>query len=94
MFSPESYGYEYRDYDRRKVRSLSIALGDSFQSDDVREFSQRLIRELCDANPPELTSRTFWQLARWCKTGGAYEAGMDYAQRISTEVFGRVIQRR
>ena len=32
--------------------------------------------------------------ARWCKTAGAYEAGMEHAQRISTAVFGRVIERR
>jgi hypothetical protein len=63
MFSPESYGYQYRTYDRRKVRALCIALGDSFQRDDVREFSQRLIHELCDSATPVMTSRTFWQLA-------------------------------
>lgn len=94
MFSPEVYGYEYQNYDRSKVRSLCIALGDSFQRDAVREFSQRLIRDLCDSTSPAMTSRTFWQLAKWCKTGSAYEQGMEYAQRISMEVFGRILQRR
>ena len=94
MFSPESYGYQYQPYDRKKVRSLCIALGDSFQRDDIREFSQRLMCELCDSTYPALTSRTFWQLARWCKTGSAYEEGMDHAQKISIAVFGRIIERR
>jgi len=94
MFSPESYGYRYQTYDRKKVRSLCIAFGDSFQRDDVREFSQRLMRELCDEGSPAMTDRTFRQLAKWCKTGGAYEAGMEYAQKISTAVFGRIIERR
>lgn len=94
MFLPESYGYEYQSYDYSKVRSWCIALGNSLQRDDVREFSQRLMRELCDTTSPAMTSRTFWQLARWCKTGSAYEEGMDHAQRISMAVFGRIIQRR
>jgi hypothetical protein len=94
MFSPESYGYQYQTYDRSKVRSLCIALGDSFQRDEVREFAQRLMRELCDSTSPAMTSRSFWQLARWCKTGSAYEEGMGHAQKISIAVFGRIIERR
>ena len=93
MFSPESLGYQYQTYERSKVRSLCIALGDSFQRDAVREFAQRLMRELCDSNSPMMTSRTFRQLARWCKTGSAYEEGMGHAQKISTAVFGRIIER-
>jgi len=87
-------GYKYQTYDRRKVRSLCIALGEAFHRDDVREFSERLIRELCDEGSPDMKSRTFRQLARWCKTAGAYEAGMEYAQKISMAVFGRIIERR
>jgi hypothetical protein len=94
MFSPESLGYQYQTYERSKVRSLCIALGDSFQRDAIREFSQRLMHELCDSNSPTMTPRTFRQLARWCKTGSAYEEGMDYAQKISIAVFGRIIERR
>lgn len=94
MFLPERYGYVYEHYDRDKIRSLAIALGDSFQRDDVREFSRRLIRELCEPQDPQMTYRTFWQLARWCKTGDAYQAGMEYAQKISSLVFGGVIRRR
>jgi len=87
-------GYKYQTYDRNTVRSLCIALGDAFHRSDVREFSKRLIRELCDEGSPAMTDRTFKQLARWCKTAGAYEAGMEHAQRISTAVFGRIIERR
>lgn len=87
-------GYQYQNYDHSAVRSLCIALADAFHRDDVREFSQRLIHELCDEGSPAMTDRTFWQLAKWCKTGGAYEAGMEYAQKISTAVFGRIIERR
>ena len=94
MFSPEFLGYQYQTYDRSRVRALCIALGDSLQKDAVREFSQRLMRELCGSTSPNMSSRTFWQLARWCKTGGAYEEGMDHAQRISIAVFGRIIERR
>ena len=94
MFSPEQHGYSYQTYDIGKVRSWALGLGDSFQRDDVREFSQRLIEELCGPAAPKMTSRTFWQLARWCKTGSAYVAGMDFAQKISNAVFGRIIQRR
>jgi hypothetical protein len=94
MFNPGDYGYTYQPYDRSRVRSWAIGLGDSIQRDDVREFSQRLIAELCTSDPPKMTSKTFWQLARWCKTGGTYEAGMEFAQRISTAVFGRIIQRK
>lgn len=94
MFSPDRYGYTYQKYDRSNVRSWAMSLGDSFQRDDVGEFSRRLIRELCEADTPQMTSPTFWQLARWCKTGGAYENGMEYAQRISNAVFGRIIKRR
>jgi hypothetical protein len=61
---------------------------------DARELSKRLIRELCDEGSPAMTDRTFKQLARWCKTARAYEAGMDHAQRISTAVFRRIIERR
>jgi len=87
-------GYEYQPYDRNAVRSLCIALGDAFHRDDVREFSKRLIHELCDEGSPAMTDRTFKQLARWCKTGGAFEAGMEHAQKISTTVFGTIIKRR
>jgi hypothetical protein len=87
-------GYKYQTYDRSTVRSLSIALGDAFHRDDVREFSKRLIHELCNEGSPAMTDRTFWQLAKWCKTGGAYEAGMEHAQKISMAVFGRIIERR
>jgi hypothetical protein len=90
----EINGYKYQTYDRNTVRSLCIALGDAFHRSDVREFSKRLIRELCDDGSPAMTDRTFKQLARWCKTAGAYEAGMEHAQRISTAVFGRIIERR
>lgn len=93
-FSPDALGYKYQTYDRVKMRSLCIALGDSFHRDDVREFSRRLIHELCDEGSPHMTSRTFWQLAKWCKTAGAYEAGMEPAQKISRAVFGRIIERR
>jgi negative regulator of replication initiation len=86
--------YKYQFYDRDNVRSLCIALGEAFHRDDVREFSKRLAHELCDEASPAMTDRTFWQLAKWCKTGGAYQAGMEYAQKISTAVFGRVIERR
>jgi hypothetical protein len=94
MFSPQTHGYTYQNYDRSKVRSLCIALGDAFQRDDVRDFSKRLMHELCDCSTPELTSKSFWQLARWCKTGSAYVEGMDHAQKISIAVFGRIIQRK
>jgi negative regulator of replication initiation len=87
-------GHKYQAYDRSKVRSLCIALGDAFHRDDVREFSKRLIHELCDEGSPAMTDRTFKQLARWCKTGGAYEAGMEHAQKISMAVFGRIVERR
>ena len=56
------------------VRSLCIALGDAFHRSDVREFSKRLIRELCDEGSPAMTDWTFKQRASWCKTAGAYEA--------------------
>lgn len=94
MFSPEMYGYTYQNYDRAAVRSWANALGECFRRDDVWEFTQRLIHELCDSPEPQMTSRTFWQLARWCQTGGAYEQGMEYAQKISIVVFGHIIQRR
>jgi hypothetical protein len=87
-------GYKYQTYDRSTVRSLCIALGDAFHSDGIREFSKRLIHELCDEGSPAMTDQTFWQLAKWCKTGGAYQAGMEYAQKISMAVFGRIIERR
>ena len=87
-------GYKYQTYDRSTVRSLCIALGEAFHRDDVREFSQRLIHELSDEGSPAMTDRTFWQLAKWCKTAGAYEAGMEHAQKISLAVFGRIIERR
>jgi hypothetical protein len=87
-------GYKYQAYDRSTVRSLCVALGEAFHRDDVRKFSQRLIHELCDEGSPDMTSRTFWQLAKWCKTAGAYAAGMEHAQNISMAVFGRIIERR
>jgi len=94
VFAPEIYGYQYQSYDREKVRSWAIALGECFHRDDVLDFTRRLIQELCDSRQPQMHERDFWQLARWCQTGGAYERGMDYAQKISTAVFGRIIQRR
>jgi restriction endonuclease Mrr len=93
MFSPQQHGYSYQNYDQEKVRSWAIALGDSIQRDDVREFARRLIHELCEPGAPQMTNRTFRQLARWCKTGGTYEEGMPYAQKISSAVFGQIIQR-
>lgn len=94
MSSPESDEYQFQTYDPSRVRALCIAFGDSFQRDDVREFSRRLIHELCDSGSPAMTSKTFKQLAKWCKTGGAYSEGMEHAQNISLAVFGRIIQRR
>ena len=52
-----------------------------------------LHRTFRDEGSPALTDQTFWQLAKWCKTGGAYQAGMEYAQKISMAVFGRIIER-
>jgi hypothetical protein len=57
-----------------------------------RRFAQRLIHEWCNEGSPAMTDRTFWQLAKWCKTGGAYAVGMEHAQNISMAVFGRIIE--
>jgi hypothetical protein len=93
MFDPDVYGYPFQAFDPNRVRALARSLADSNTRPEVREFSERLVREVCTHCPPTLTERTFAQLARWCKTAGSYERGMGFAQQISLELFGRILQR-
>ncbi len=38
----------------------------------------------------DLTRDTRLQLFQWCHTGGAFQRGVDLAQEICREIYGRV----
>jgi len=94
MFTSHISGCEFENYNRENIRSWAIALGNCLHRSDVWEFTRRLIGEPPDSPQPQITEWTFWQLACWCQTDGAYGQGMEYAQKISMAVFGQIIQRR
>jgi len=74
MFTLHIYGCEFENYNRENIRSWAIALGNCLHRSDVWEFTRRLIGEPRDSPQPQITEWTFWQLACWCQTDGAYGA--------------------
>ncbi len=59
-----------------------------------RSLAKKLRKQLLDAEPPSLDHMTVLQLARWCKTQNPlYRTGMGVARKISTALFGVVLDR-
>ncbi len=95
VFDPASFGYPLNgDFDRPKLRSLIEEFEVVVRREIDRSLAENLIRELLAGENQNITKTTFLQLARWCNTQNPlYWDGMDVARRISTLLFGRILDR-
>lgn len=78
-------------------KELEALIGD-FESAAKRRIdvslAANLRRDVLESDPPSLNRATTLQLARWCKTNNPlYWDGMEIAKKISTLLFGRVLDR-
>ena len=80
--------------DREKLKSLIQAFESAAKRRIDVSLALKLRKELLDTDPPSLSRATILQLAKWCKTNNpVYWDGMEIAQKISTLLFGRVLDR-
>lgn len=82
-------------FDRKLLDSLLAEFESSVRRDVDWSLPRRLRRELLESTPPSVSHRAVLQLAKWCNTDSPlYADGMDAARKISTLLFGCVVDRK
>ena len=94
-FNPESLGYPlHGDFDRSKMRTLIAKFKAVVKRKIDKSLAENLARDLLEGETPNMTKKTFFQLARWCNTQNPlYWDGMDVAREVSVLLFGRIVDR-
>lgn len=94
-FTPESFGYPlHGDFDRSTMRTLIARFTVVVKRRIDKSLAENLVRDLLEGENPNMTKKTFLQLARWCNTQNPlYWDGMDVAREISVVLFGRIVDR-
>lgn len=82
------------DLDKEKLARLLQEFEAATKRRVDRSLAVKLRHEILEPAAPSISRSTMLQLARWCETAGApYQDGMAVAQRISTVLFGLVLDR-
>ena len=80
-------------FDRQQLAVLFSSFRRVVAREQDKSLANRLEQELLRGDPPAVQRQTFLRLARWCKTGGIYQYGMEVARKISLLLFGRILDR-
>jgi hypothetical protein len=81
--------------DRQKLADLILDFEAAAKRSIDKSLAVKLREQVIDASVPSLNQTTILQLARWCKTENPlYWDGMAVAQKISTTLFGLVLDRK
>lgn len=94
MFDPLRFGYPLNpEFDRQRLQNLVSHFCSAVSREQDKSLATRLRNELLERQSPSIERATFQRLAKWCKTDGIYQDGMEVARQISLLLFGQVIDR-
>lgn len=96
MFNPAALGFSLNpQFDRNELQALLTSFHDAVCRNQDKSLAIRLEKELLVVEPPAISRDTFRRLAKWCNTdGNPYQHGMKVARRISSLLFGQILDRK
>ncbi len=87
------YGYELNvRFDRQQLSALLNDFRRAVAREKDKSLASRLEEELLHRDPA-IERESLGRLAKWCKTDGIYQDGMEVARKISLLLFGCVLDR-
>jgi len=96
MFNPAIFGFQLNlQFDKNQLQILLDRFQEAVSRNQDKSLAVHLGQQLLLREPPAIDRDTFQRLAKWCNTdGNPYQGGMEVARRISSLIFGQVLDRK